>query len=104
MNSSVGFAVFGATAQAEGAYLVYIDPPLPNSPDTSTEYLLNATTASVVPDEIKYLATGLNRTQSYEVKIVNANPGRDFNLGQVVLFDGAPPYVIGAENINLGDR
>lgn len=104
VNSSVGFAVFGATAQAEGAYFVYIDPPVPNSPNTSTGYRLNATTASVAPDEIKYLATGLDRTQSYEVKIVNADPGRDFNLGQVVLFDAAPPCVIDAENDELGDR
>ena len=105
VNSSVGFAVFGALAQAEGAYLVYIDPSVPISPNTSTKYQFNATTASrVVPDEIKYLATGLDRTQNYEVKIVNADSGRDFNLGQVILFDAVPPYVISAiESISAGD-
>lgn len=75
VNSSVGFAVYGANAQAEGAYLVYIDPPVPNSPNASAEYQLNATTASAVPDEIRYLVTGLDRTQNYEVKIVNGTRG-----------------------------
>ncbi|KAH9923856.1 uncharacterized protein B0H18DRAFT_450273 [Fomitopsis serialis] len=63
VNSSVGFAVYGATDPMQGTFLVDIDPPVPNSPNTRT-HLFNATTPWVEIEEIKYLATGLNRTRT----------------------------------------
>lgn len=44
-------------------------------------------------EQIKYLATGLNETTSYTVNISNAESGKQFNIGEVVLFSAIPPCV-----------
>ncbi|KAH9838010.1 uncharacterized protein C8Q71DRAFT_572658 [Rhodofomes roseus] len=91
VNSSVTFAVYGANDPSQGTYLVDIDPPVPNNPNTSTAYQLNATAPWVVIEEIRYVATGLNRTQNYSVTLTNAESGREFNVGRVILFDAISP-------------
>ncbi|KAI0728069.1 hypothetical protein C8Q72DRAFT_920160 [Fomitopsis betulina] len=87
VNSSVAFAIYGETDTYQGTFLVDINPPLPHN--ASATY--NASSPWVMIEQIKYLATGLNETTSYTVNISNAESGKQFNIGEVVLFSAIPP-------------
>ena len=91
VQSSVGFAIYGTTALAYGAYNVSIDPAPAGLPATA-QY--NASTAFEVLGALKYLATGLDDAQTYTVTVTNAEANKSCDIGQVVLHSAAPAYVL----------
>ena len=92
VNSSVAFAVYGANDPYQGTFVVDIDPPLPYNASASATY--NASSPWTMIEEIKYLAAGLNDTETYTVNISNVESGRGFNMGQVILYSAIPPCAI----------
>ena len=94
VNSSVGFALYGANDIDQGNFIVDIDPAVPNIPNSSTTYQFNAMTPWMATNQLRYLATGLDRTQYYTVRVTNAEAGKQFNMGEVVLFDAVPAYAL----------
>ncbi|KZT07455.1 uncharacterized protein LAESUDRAFT_772770 [Laetiporus sulphureus 93-53] len=90
LNSTVGFAILGSCDYDHGAYNVTLDPPPPDGFVGSMQY--NASSHWIALNEIKYLATGMDRTQNYTVTVTNMQKAV-FDLAQVMLFDAVPPYV-----------
>ena len=91
VNSSVAFAMYGVNGPLQGAFLVDINPPLPFN--ASAPATFNASSPWVMIEEIKYLVAGLNDTETYTVNFSNTDPGKQFNIGQVVLYSTVPPCV-----------
>ena len=91
VNSSVAFAMYGVNGPHQGAFLVDINPPLPFN--ASAPATFNASSPWVMIEEIKYLVGGLNDTETYTVNFSNADPGKQFNIGEVVLYSTVPPCV-----------
>lgn len=99
VNSSVAFAVYGETDTYQGTFVVETYPPLPqiNLPlphYASASATYNMSSPWVMNKEIKYLATGLDKTKSYMVNITNAELGKMFNIGKVILFSTIPLCIL----------
>ncbi|PCH44152.1 hypothetical protein WOLCODRAFT_76982 [Wolfiporia cocos MD-104 SS10] len=86
LNSTVGFAIYGSCDFDMGSYNVTINPPPPISPATGT---FNASSHWIALNEIKYVATGLDRTKNYSVTVTNNQEAR-LDVAQVMVFDAVP--------------
>ncbi|KZT07460.1 uncharacterized protein LAESUDRAFT_651201 [Laetiporus sulphureus 93-53] len=86
VSTAVAVAIYGSLRYDQGGYSVNIDPAPPLW--SNTTFQLNATLPWLVRNELKFLATGLDRTQNYTINLTNREAG--LNVAQVVLYD-APP-------------
>ncbi|PCH36712.1 hypothetical protein WOLCODRAFT_140558 [Wolfiporia cocos MD-104 SS10] len=91
LNESVGFALYGSDDYQQGLFTVNVT--IPGQPTPS--YLPNASTQRYSPksqwtalNQLKFLATGMNRSETYNVVITNT--GSTFNLASVVAYDAVP--------------
>jgi hypothetical protein len=87
LNSVVAFSVLGSVNYNHGTFSVTLSPPpVPAYPQTN-QY--NGSSHWVALDQILYLATGLDRTQSYVVTVVD-DTANFMDISKVVVYD-APP-------------
>ncbi|KAF9809123.1 hypothetical protein IEO21_07558 [Rhodonia placenta] len=87
VNSSVAFELYGVIGSEHGAYSVALDPPAPNTGiGVVTEY--NASYPVTTTGSVLYIATGLNRLQTYNVTITNLDAAK-LSLESVVIYDSS---------------
>ncbi|KAI0948200.1 hypothetical protein AcW1_009780 [Taiwanofungus camphoratus] len=86
LNSTTAFAIYGGLDNDQGTYNVSVIPPPPFGPSQSTQF--NASSHWMTLDQVKYLATGMDRTETYQVIITNES--NNFVLADVVAYDALP--------------
>lgn len=94
LNETVGFAIYGSDDWFQGIFTVAVtsanaspesDSTLPNS---TIQYSPRSGWTTV--NQLKFLATGLDRTATYHVDVQNW--GNTFNLGSVLVYDAVPRW------------
>ncbi|KAF9805101.1 hypothetical protein IEO21_09196 [Rhodonia placenta] len=91
LNETVGFEIYGSDDWMQGLLTVTVTSPggeftIASVPDSTIEYSSRSGWTALSP--LRYLATGLDRTQTYTVVVKNL--GNMFNLASVVVHDAVP--------------
>jgi hypothetical protein len=88
LTSASAFYINGHVNFDHGPYHVTMTPP----PDFgSPPVYYNGSSRWVGLNTVKYLATGMNRTRTYQVEVTN-DSGLYYDMSQIVVFD-TPPCV-----------
>jgi len=87
ISSASAFYIVGHVNFDHGPYLVDFTPPPDLGPRITYQY--NASSRWVGLNTIKFLATGLDRTRTYQVRLVN-NANSFYDQSQIVIIDTPP--------------
>ena len=88
LTSATAFYIIGAVNFNHGLYTVTVTSSLDSDSLVTSQY--NASSRWIGLDMIKYLATGLNRSNTYQVAVTDNSPGQFFDINQVVVLDTPP--------------
>ncbi|OSX57522.1 hypothetical protein POSPLADRAFT_1036952 [Postia placenta MAD-698-R-SB12] len=99
LNKTVGFEIYGSDDWMQGLFTVTVTSPggeftIVSVPDSTIEY--SSRSGWTALSQLKYLATGLDCTQTYTVVVKNL--GNMFNLASVVVHDAVPSSTVSASS------
>jgi len=93
LTSASAFCVVGSVNYNHGLFDVLVTPPSNVGPQQKGEY--NGSSRWIGLDTMLYLATGFDRSQTYQIEMTNELPGLWLHVSSVVVFDTAPPMPTG---------
>jgi hypothetical protein len=89
LTSAVAFSIHGYLDLDHGPYHVTLTPPPDLGPPQVFHYNASSHWSTSSPDTIKFLATGLNRSGTYHVEVVNDSEML-YDQTQIIVFDAQP--------------
>ena len=87
LKSASAFSVVGSVNYNHGLFNVTVTSPSSAEPVYQGRY--NGSSRWIGLDTTLYLATGLNRSQTYQVEMMNDSPGW-LDISRIVVFDTPP--------------
>lgn len=88
LNSASAFYIVGSVNYNHGAFNVTVTP----TPNLGSQLngVYNGSSRWIGLNTMLYLATGLNRTETYQVEMTSVSPGRWLDVTSVVVLDTPP--------------
>jgi hypothetical protein len=87
LTSASAFYIVGGVNYNHGLFDVTVTPP-PVGAQQKGEY--NGSSRWIGLGSMLYLATGLDRTQTYQVEMTNVSPNSWLDISRVIVFDTPP--------------
>jgi hypothetical protein len=87
VTSASAFYISGSVGSNHGLYDVTINPSLNAAPGQQS---YNGSSRWAGLNTTLYLATGMDRSQTYQVQLTNNSPGLWVDLSEIVVFDTPP--------------
>lgn len=88
LTSTSTFYITGSVNYNHGTYTVTVTPPPDFSPQQPNVF--NGSSRWIGLNEILYLGTGMNRSETYQVEVTNDTPSLWFDMNAIVIFDTPP--------------
>ncbi|OBZ65223.1 hypothetical protein A0H81_14692 [Grifola frondosa] len=98
LNSTIVFAIYGSMDYNHGSFNVFVTPEAGIDYPLSNQF--NASSRWLAMDQLLYLVTGMNASQSYRVDITNGVDGV-FDMANVVLY-GLPTTTSSTASTSTG--